>query len=186
MWYLWSISRSQLVILGILHFSLTPCGWEIAEFQQSNITCKCMLCSTNTILTVNMLNCFKYFETYVNIYLKMYSHFVSYLGYCSTEETPMVQPYMLPILYCHYHACWCSGDLSRQGINMYGIDQMSRNIPSLVWEELRSQFTLEVHQPRAVYFLYKWSNNVGKAWIKQLYSPTNDVYGNKICQNNFP
>ena len=31
------------------------------------------------ILTLNMLNCLKYYK-------KMYSHFVSYLGYCSTED----------------------------------------------------------------------------------------------------
>ena len=34
----------------------------------------------------------------------------------------MEQPYMLPILYCQYHACWCPGDLSRQGISRHGID----------------------------------------------------------------
>ena len=41
----------------------------------------------------------------------------------------MEQPYMLLILYCQYHAYWCTGSLSR-------IDQIHRNIPSLVLEEL--------------------------------------------------
>ena len=43
----------------------------------------------------------------------------------------MEQPYMLPVLYCQYHACW-----SRQGISRHGIDQISRNNPSLASEEL--------------------------------------------------
>ena len=34
----------------------------------------------------------------------------------------MEQPDMLLILYCQYHACWCPGSLSRQGISSHGID----------------------------------------------------------------
>ena len=43
----------------------------------------------------------------------------------------MEQHYMLPVLYCQYHAYW-----SRQGISRHGIDQISQNIPSLASEEL--------------------------------------------------
>ena len=48
----------------------------------------------------------------------------------------MEQPYMLPILYCQYHPCWCPVDLSREGISRHDIDQISRNILSLATEEL--------------------------------------------------
>ena len=41
----------------------------------------------------------------------------------------MEQPYMLPILYCQYHACWCPGDLMSPRISRNGIDPESRNIP---------------------------------------------------------
>ena len=45
----------------------------------------------------------------------------------------MGQTYMLLILYCQYHACWCPGDLSHQGISRNGIDQINLNILSLVY-----------------------------------------------------
>ena len=48
----------------------------------------------------------------------------------------MNQPYMLSIPYFQYHSCWCPGDLSRQGISMHDIDQISQNISSLASEEL--------------------------------------------------
>ena len=48
----------------------------------------------------------------------------------------MEEPYILPILYCQYHACWYPGDLRSQGISRHGIDQISQNIASLAPEEL--------------------------------------------------
>ena len=48
----------------------------------------------------------------------------------------MGQHYMLPMLYCQYHACWCPGDLWSQGNSKHGIDQISWNISSLASEEL--------------------------------------------------
>ena len=48
----------------------------------------------------------------------------------------MEQPYVLPLLYCQCHACWCTGDFRSQAISRHGIDFQSRNIPSLAWEEL--------------------------------------------------
>ena len=48
----------------------------------------------------------------------------------------MEQPYILPILYCQYHVCWCPGDLRSQGISRHGINQISWNITSLASEEL--------------------------------------------------
>ena len=64
----------------------------------------------------------------------MYSLFVSHLVLCSTEEDQIC--YMLPILYRQYHAYRCPGNLRSQGVSRYGIDQISQNIPSLVWEKL--------------------------------------------------
>ena len=49
----------------------------------------------------------------------------------------MEQPYVLPILYCQCHACWCTGDFRSQCISRHGIDLQSRNIPSLASEELK-------------------------------------------------
>ena len=48
----------------------------------------------------------------------------------------MDQPYILPILDCQYHSCWCPGDWSHQGISRCGIDPINWNIPSLASEEL--------------------------------------------------
>ena len=49
----------------------------------------------------------------------------------------MKQPYMLPILYYQYHACWWPGDLRSHGISRLGIDQISQKILSLASEELK-------------------------------------------------
>ena len=54
----------------------------------------------------------------------------------------MEQPYMLPTLYCQYHAYWCPGDLRSQGISRHGNDPQSRNIRSPALEELRYMFHL--------------------------------------------
>ena len=48
----------------------------------------------------------------------------------------MEQPFMLPILYCQYHACWFSDDLRNQGISRHGILPNEWNILSLASEEL--------------------------------------------------
>ena len=48
----------------------------------------------------------------------------------------MEQPYLLPILYWQYHACWCGGDFRSQSISKHGIDPQSQNIPSPASEEL--------------------------------------------------
>ena len=40
------------------------------------------------------------------------------------------QPYLLPILYSQYHACWCPC------FSRHGIDQISQNIPSITSEQL--------------------------------------------------
>ena len=42
----------------------------------------------------------------------------------------------LSILSCQYQACWCPGDLRRQGISIHDMDQISQNIPSLASQEL--------------------------------------------------
>ena len=53
--------------------------------------------------------------------------------------------YMLPILYCQCHFCWCHGDLRSQGISRHGIDQISLNVPSLASEELTSSVLCFAH-----------------------------------------
>ena len=49
----------------------------------------------------------------------------------------MEQPWMLPILHCHYHACWCPDNWRSQGINRHSIDSQRWNILSPALEELR-------------------------------------------------
>ena len=58
----------------------------------------------------------------------------------------MKQPYMLPIIYCQYHACWCPGDLRSQSIRKYGINQISRHSVSSIIR-VNYQFT-ESQTPR--------------------------------------
>ena len=62
-------------------------------------------------------------------------HMLDFIHQNKTKFT-MKQPYILPILYCQYHACWCPGDLRSQGMSRHGIEQISLNIPSLALEEL--------------------------------------------------
>ena len=76
-------------------------------------------------MTILTLNCFEI--------IKMYSHFVSYVRFCSTEDqiTNRATPY------CQYHACWCPGDLRSQGISRHDTDPQSQNILSPASEELK-------------------------------------------------
>ena len=81
--------------------------------------------------TLNMLHFLKVYKRYLHI---------SYhtLDFVQQKKTKFImeQPYMLPILYCQYYACWCPGDFRSQGISSHGIDQISQNIPSPAKEEL--------------------------------------------------
>ena len=36
----------------------------------------------------------------------------------------MEQPYMLPILYCQYHGCWCHGDMAMQVTSSHDINYL--------------------------------------------------------------
>ena len=59
-------------------------------------------------LTLNMLICFKNYKRCINISY----HILVFFQQMMTKFA-MEQPYMLPILYWQYHACWCwpYGDL---------------------------------------------------------------------------
>ena len=129
-------------------------GWWHVSAQYENINHK-WLCylyqtmirsnknATNGIcltpkLTLYILNGFKDYKRSVRISYNILD--------CIQQKKPkftMEQHYMLPILYCQYHACWCPGDLSHQGISRHGIDQIRWNIPSLASEELKSQHYLQ-------------------------------------------
>ena len=78
-----------------------------------------------------MLNCLKGYKRCIHIS----QHILDFVHYKKTRFT-MEQPFMLPILYCQYHSCWCPGYLRNQGISRHGIDQISWNIPSLASEDL--------------------------------------------------
>ena len=85
-----------------------------------------------SMLTLNMLNCFKDYEICIHISY----HILDCIQQKKTKFT-MEEPHMLPILYCQCHVCWCPGDFRSQGISRYGINPQSRNIPSPASEELR-------------------------------------------------
>ena len=59
----------------------------------------------------------------------MYCIRISYpiLDFVQQKKTrfTMKQPYLLPILYCQYHGCWCPGTLRSQGISSHDIDSIS-------------------------------------------------------------
>ena len=86
---------------------------------------------TCSILTLNMLN---FFEDY-KICIHISYHILDFIQQKKIRVT-MEQPYVLPILHCQCHACWCTGDFRSQCISRHGIDLQSRNIPSLASEEL--------------------------------------------------
>ena len=73
--------------------------------------------------TLNALNCFKDCKRCIHISY----HFVDCIQQKKTKFT-MEQPYMLPILCCRYHACWCPGDFRSQGIRRHCIDQKRSSI----------------------------------------------------------
>ena len=82
-------------------------------------------------LILNVLNCFEDYKRCIHISY----HILDFIQQKKIKFT-MEQSYVLPILYCQCHACWCTGDFRSQCINRHGIDFQSRNIPSLAWEEL--------------------------------------------------
>ena len=62
------------------------------------------LCQCLNVLTLNMLNCFKDFKRCIHTSYHIYNFVPQNLtGFI------MEQPWMLPILYCEYHACRCPG-----------------------------------------------------------------------------
>ena len=103
-------------IMGTLRWTL-----PVSNFQMS--------CSD---LTLNMLNCFKDYKRWIHI-----SYHIMECVQQKKIRFTMLQPYKLHILYCQYHACWCTGALRSQGISRHGIDPCSQNILSAASEELR-------------------------------------------------
>ena len=84
-----------------------------------------------TYLTLHVLNCFEDYKRCIRISY----HILDFIQQNKIKFT-MEKPYVLPILYCQCHACWCTGDFKSQCISRQGIDFQSQNIPSLAWEEL--------------------------------------------------
>ena len=85
----------------------------------------------DNVLTFNMLHCVKDYKKCIHISYQS-------LDFVQKEKTEvtMEQPYMLLILYCQYHVCWCHGDSRSQRISRHGFDQISQNIRSIAPEEL--------------------------------------------------
>ena len=75
----------------------------------------------------------KDYKTYIHILNRIFD-----LAWVWPKEIKLTleQQCVLSALHCHYHTCWCTGDLSHQCINRYGIDPQSWNIQSPALEEL--------------------------------------------------
>ena len=84
------------------------------------------LWTPNTIsLALNKLNCFIVCQRYIHILNRMLE-----LAWPKKIKSILEQQYMFSVLYCQYHACWCSGDFRSQSISRHGILSQSQNIPS--------------------------------------------------------
>ena len=60
-----------------------------------------------SLATPNVLKFFKDYKRFIHISY----HTLDYIQKKKTK-LPIKQVYMLPILLCQYHACWCPGDAS--------------------------------------------------------------------------
>ena len=127
---LWSCLKLLLICLVELGFKFESSLPQGQVFGKS-LCYHSFDCSANWRVKDSKLNCFSSLS-------KMHSlsyHILDCIQQKKTKFT-MEQPYMLPILYCQYHACQCPGDLRSHGINRHSIDQISRNIPSPASKEL--------------------------------------------------
>ena len=86
--------------------------------------------SNYSILAFNMLNC-------SHIIKDVFTFRIILFVQQKMTRFIIQQRYMLSIMYCLHHSCWCPGNLMNQGIRKHGIDQISRNTPFLVSTELR-------------------------------------------------
>ena len=94
--------------------------------------------------------------------LKIYQHFESYLGFGFTQvdeinswTTIHIAQLILPVLHSQHHACWCTGDFSRQCISRRGIDPQIWNILFLASEGLISQHWLDRYHKCIATWLWK-------------------------------
>ena len=87
------------------------------------------------VLTLEMRNFLKNIKDVFTFYIIACTYVVQQKKIKFTME----QPFMLSILYCQYHACWCLG----RGINWHGIDQVIRNSLTVASKELKSSTHLQ-------------------------------------------
>ena len=105
-------------------------AWRIISWYNPK-WCHCKIKFYIINFTLHMLNCFKDSKIYTHISY----HVLDCVWQRKTKfrTKQVIISYTLPILFCQYHAWWCSS--SRQGISRL-IWSISRNIPSLAAEEL--------------------------------------------------
>ena len=152
-------------------------GWWHVSAQYENINHK-WLCylyqtmirsnknATNGIcltpkLTLYILNGFKDYKRSVRISYNILD--------CIQQKKPkftMEQHYMLPILYCQYHACWCPGDLSHQGISRHGIDQIRWNIHPILFVWLSNSNNNIIYESDKI-----WQNLIKKSADGMCFGP---------------
>ena len=91
------------------------------------------------VLTLNMLNCFEDCKRFHHISY----HVLDFVQQKKTKLT-MQQPYMLHILYCQCHACWCPGDLMSQCISRHVINQIILNAPISSIRRVENKFSFHL------------------------------------------
>ena len=124
----------------IVHFSAHISKWELVckfgvIFHIFIISCLCSRFHVwnqwffYSVITFSYTKCFVHSYTVDVVFTLSYRILFNRIRLNS-------QHYMLAILYCQYHACWCSGDFRSQCISRHGIDPQSQNILSPASEEL--------------------------------------------------
>ena len=120
-WCLETLSRQlwrHRNVASICHKQPAPLPHDCSKLQDDLLS--------SYSLTPDMLNCYSDFK----ICIPIKCHFLYSIQQKKIKFT-IEQLYILPIIDCQYHACWCHGDLRSQGISRHGIDQIRRTLPSL-------------------------------------------------------
>ena len=93
----------------------------------NDIKCKYMFMFPLLNLARKELTCWIVFKIIKDVFTSL---IISWIMFNKRRlNSHLDELYMLHILYCQYHTCWCPRDLKSQGISRHGIDQISRNIP---------------------------------------------------------
>ena len=127
-WDGWENIQS-IYIQNNMNTARTNTHWKHWLNVQDYMLLHCSSGALNSVLTLNMMNCFKDHKRYVHILNGI-------LDLAWPKLMQLTLECMLSVLHSQYYACWCSGDFRSQSISRHGTDPQSRSIPSPTSEEL--------------------------------------------------